>query len=324
MQNSRVTILISALFLLSCGGGDGSGGGTPPTTLPTPAPSPTPAPTASPTPTPVYDSFANPAGVFTVQLSTIRSSYVTQRGVQSGVELEYRLFGNSLGALSVKPDGGYDISYIPDQQNFSLSDLDPNLAFLSPAFRTFKKLDQALPDSRTRSDYLTIYRPDGGTTGRPFSYTTIGEWVTQTFDRKNDESQSTSLFFAGGARTPLSDMPKTGFASTIGPAFAIFAKTSGPPVASGSISFSTDFATGEVRYNLILNRTGFSSLELKGTTGLSSTPNRFSGTIADAKYSGQISGAFNGPKASEVAFTFVLRATDGEEIAGVAIGNGFR
>jgi hypothetical protein len=256
-----------------------------------------------------------------VQLSTTLNGYVTTKSVDTAIPTEFRQFGSSLGTLAIKSKDSYLISYGSDQQVFEQTDLRPDYQFISPAFRTFAKLGKSVTAGGTRDDYLTIYRPDGGTTARTFSYTTIGQWVVHLYSADFNRTEKKGYWFVGGSRTQVEDVPNSGIKSTIGPAHGSLIKN--VPIANldGTISYMVNFSTGEITYSLILNRTGFSSLELQGKSGLSSTRSRFSGPIAGGKYVGQISGALNGPQAREVGFTFLLQSDDGELIEGVAAGS---
>ncbi len=314
MAKSCVLLLLLSFQLSGCGSGSGSGNSAPVVIN-----SPSPTPTASATPSATYNSIANPTGTFDIPLSTVFAGYVGTN-VNTALRTEYRGFESTAAKLTISSIGTYSFAYPAYAQTFGPSDLNPNRTFLGPAFKTYEKLKLLQADGSEKNDTLVIYRPDGGsaTPPRAFTYTTVGQAVFKTFSANLSRSENVGIWFAGGVRTLSSDVPGSGVQSATGPATADLSRTIPVDALSGSLSCSTNFATGEARYQIILSSTSFPSTVLQGNAFLNANRTGFDGTISGGGYNGTISGAFNGPKAGELGVSFNLNDTSGNSISGVA------
>jgi hypothetical protein len=306
----RLSCSLAALALLgACGGG---GGGGP---LSTPLPPPPPPP-------PNYSSFAAQSGNQQVPLSGVVLSRIDTSPPS----------GHITGDTAVTPapfsDGRLEISYDAADNSYTVRDGTYSQEFLpadiritdgtnGPAFVNYVRN----PGTRN-SDYLSLYRPSGGGGDVALTYTTLAMStriaITDSADGKTTTTRTDAFWGMGGFETVASDMPRTGTASYLGVLRGF--SFDGPTTlnVSGQSRLTADFAAATVRAELFANRAGFSTLLLDGTGAIAAA--RFGGTITGGGFSGAFDGAFFGPSAAEIGFSFTTSDSAGRRIVGVGAG----
>lgn len=163
----------------------------------------------------------------------------------------------------------------------------------------------------TSSDVLTLIVPSNGS-GVPLSYTLIGAWNRYT------PTGSTNYLAVGGSPTLVSDMPKTGTAN-YNMGLGGNANSNGTIYnlnGNSTATFSANFGTGQITTALTLAGTplggaGVTPLGIfNGTGTITSGGPGFSGTLTGTPGNGIFSGAFFGPQALEVGFTYFISGTN--------------
>jgi hypothetical protein len=152
------------------------------------------------------------------------------------------------------------------------------------------------------------------------TYTTLAQWTRINHEQPSSSTattQSDTFWGVGGFSTLVSDMPRTGGASYLGPLRATYANGTYLEGVTGQARLIADFAAGTVKTDLFLNRTGFSTVA--GGTGTIQGA-RFSGNFNDGRYTGAFDGGFFGPQAAEMGLSFTISDTTGQQFAGVGAG----
>jgi hypothetical protein len=283
------SIMASSLFLSGCGGsGD-----------------------VASTPAPTYTKLANLSGNQTFQSAgisfTVANSqpfgYSSQK-YGSGVVIAYTASSDSFTLTA--PDGTTDTfsSTAPPPPGFSPP---PNTVVLFGSLSTF-----------------SITAPV--VNGVALSYTAIGNW------NRIQNGVQTLYFAVSGVPTIVSDMPRSGTAtyqtSVGGTAFALGGSTPRSLQANSTATFSANFGAGTVATTLNLVGAGLNQPPVdfgsySGTGTITSGGPGFSGTLASAasnpiSATGEFSGAFFGPQASEMGFGWYL--TGGIGAQGIITG----
>ncbi|MDE2597905.1 MAG: hypothetical protein KGL44_13605 [Sphingomonadales bacterium] len=283
---ARVSLLTLGVMLAGCGGGGGSGGV---------------ASTPTPTPPPVtYTKIVDMSGNRTFQTAGVSFS-PTGVGVTNG---SARNFGD-----------GTVVKYDAASDTYTLTAPTGETASFSPLTAqptTVANAQQWNVPTGTGRETLTLFVPSSST-GVVLSYTIFGTWQTIN----NTGGSSTARLAVGGVPTVASDMPRTGTASY---AAAIYgtAINNGIPYnlnASSKATFSTDFAAGTVATALDLaGKTSatapvFTIGTYNGTGTIISGGPGFSGSLTGSNASGQFTGAFFGPSALEMGYTFFMNGS---------------
>lgn len=275
--------MVLGLLLSGCGGGGGSGSGV------------------NSTPAPTYTKLANLTGNQTFQTAGINFT-VANGGVPfpyssqkfgSGVVIAYNAANDSFTLTA--PDGTVD--------TFSSATSSPPPGFVPP------------PNTVVffgNSGIFSVVTPV--VNGVPLSYTAIGSW-------NHFQGGFQSVYFAvSGVPTISSDMPKSGTA-TYQTAVGGTVYT-GPNIVyslqnSSTATFSANFGAGTVATTLNLSGTGLNGQlptdfgSYSGTGTITSGGPGFSGTLASVtgnpiSATGEFSGAFFGPQATEMGYAWYL------------------
>jgi len=294
MKSLKVAVATSLMALAGCGGDSGSGGGGGSVQIPQPNPTPTPAP--SPAPLPVYP------------LSDIFQDWRT-----AGPGAELRVFGTanvgdasrvvtssdatvSSGAIYAEigyksADNSASILYRGSTTSFSAQDVDSVGSWYKRYYRRKSAIDPS------ESFGFALY--DG------FKYLFM---ISQGISERVAPFKYTRRLVLGGARTLVSDMPKSGTAAYK----STFVSGLGELVfyeATVSVNYDTGLVEGrfmttqglpprpdEIRATLVL------------TGRMVNGENQFVGTITspDSAYYGQFIGELFGPKGAEVGALFSL------------------
>jgi hypothetical protein len=291
------SIMASSLFLSGCGGsGD-----------------------VASTPAPTYTKLANLSGNQTFQSAgvnfTVANSqpfgYSSQK-YGSGVVIAYTASSDSFTLTA--PDGTTDTfsSAAPPPPGFP----PPANAVLTPPTNTVVLF----------SGLGTFSITAPVVNGVALSYTAIGSW------NRIQNGVQTLHFAVSGVPTIVSDMPRSGTAtyqtSVGGTAFALGGSTPRSLQANSTATFSANFGAGTVETTLNLVGAGLNQLPVdfgsySGTGTITSGSPGFSGTLASAasnpiSATGEFSGAFFGPQASEMGFGWYL--TGGIAAQGITTG----
>lgn len=273
--------MVLGLLLSGCGGGSGGGSGV------------------NSTPAPTYTKLANLTGNQTFQTAGINFTvasgtpfpYSSQK-FGSGVVIAYNAANDSFTLTA--PDGTVD--------TFSSTTGSPPPGFVPP------------PNTVVlfgNSGLFSVTTPV--VNGVALSYTAMGSW-------NHIQSGIQSVYFAvSGVPTISSDMPKSGTATyqtAVGG--TVF---TGPGVIyslqnNSTASFSANFGAGTVATTLNLSGGGLNQQPVdfgsySGTGTITSGGPGFSGTLASVtgnpiSATGEFSGAFFGPQATEMGYAWYL------------------
>jgi hypothetical protein len=177
---------------------------------------------------------------------------------------------------------------------------------------------------------LSVLTPSASNSKISLSYTSFGVWQFDSADRTDIDPQINDFhFFYFGIPTPVSDLPRTGTGTYTGVAQGILFDPQAIYALDGSMSLSADFAAGSLGTTLALNGTSTTNglritiPTLTGAATISADKNSFVGalTTADNSFVGSLQGAFFGPAAQEVGYSFAINSPDLTRVGGgVAVG----
>lgn len=345
---SRLSLVLSASTVASCGGG---GAGT------TPPPSAIPPPAISPAPVTPNSSFPSQTDAKTFHSQHSRIVFRQTRSGDFEI-LHHDYFVDGRGILtpattvSFDPETGtYAIEGIGGAAEFAITDKNTryddiaNYGGSSPVVK-FDTYSAPSPEDKSKpyeEDILLLYtgkipRP---TVGRvddvELTYTKLAIWKHRVVGmiggpadtNGNIEQRSFSIF---GFETAQADIPVSGTASYDTFAIGTLVEPGAKPGRSltdlnGQVSFTVNFNEKTVATRLDLTRWtttngDFSFGSLSGT-GEFGGANVFSGTLTGigtlAEYEGRFVGEFFGPAAKEMGYTFSA-SQPGSSIAGAVIG----
>lgn len=267
---------LAALAMMLSGCGDGGVASTPP-------------PTSTPPPGASYTKIVDMSGDRTLQ-----SGGVQYNSAQSG-------FTNG---APVSFGSGPTIAYSAATDSYTLRASDGTVATFTPVDVVNPTPPGAALQYRktvgSTTDVFTIVVPQSGTV--TLSYLLVGSWI------HSDATGSTIRLGVAGSPTIASDMPRSGTATysggTGGTAVMNNAGQSLSP--SSTMTFSTNFGTGAVTTSLNLASAANNFGTFNGTGTVSSSGPGFSGTLSGANGGGLFSGAFFGPQALEMGYSWYL------------------
>lgn len=175
------------------------------------------------------------------------------------------------------------------------------------------------------SSQLTLYKPEGNAKlgSPPLSYTTLFAWGQSNYTNNSDGTETTAVsdivYGVGGFQTAGPDMPKTGSATYSGPVMGMHINGTEVEAVTGQAFLEANFGANTADARMLLNgATLGSTKEIVGSGSIDS--NKFNGTMSGAGYSGAYDGAFNGPRAKEMGYSFSLSESGGGRIIGVGGG----
>lgn len=331
---------IIALALSGCGGsGADTVQSTPPPPVavaptPAPAPAPTPAPTPAPGKTPISQEAAPPT-LPPVTSGTLVDALKTSADFRTGsteviydvgaqtVQSRNKAYGSST-SIRVYFDaasGKYIVSNIigtahrfPEGYNSSSG----------PPFASY---GQNAIDGVRR---LSILTPSPQNSKIALTYTSYGVWQFDSSDRSNIDPQiNDNHFFYFGIPTPVDGMPRTGSGDYTGVAQGVLFDPQSIYNLDGSMTLGANFATGAIGTTLTLRGTNTTNglliivPVLNGTATIGAGTNSFLGmlTTTDNSLAGSLQGAFFGPTAQEVGYSFAINSPDLSRVGGgVAVG----
>ncbi|MFM5918174.1 MAG: transferrin-binding protein-like solute binding protein [Novosphingobium sp.] len=285
------------LSLAACGGG--SVGSTP-----TPTPTPTPPPAT-------YTKLVDMSGDRTFQTGGVQYdadatgfSNGTAANFGSGTTVAYTQATDTY--LLTAPGGAVTASFSP--ANAQPPGPVPNV-------------QQWVKTSGTTTDVLTLIVPSNSS-GVTLSYTIIGTWGHIT------PAGQTYRISVGGAPTIATDMPKSGSANySLAIGGSANSNGTGYNLGNGNstATFTANFGTGAINTTLNLGgvangQTAVTSLgTFTGTGTITGSGPGYSGTLTGTSANGIFSGAFFGPQALEMGFTYYLK---GATFSAVGAGAG--
>ncbi|HEY0111846.1 MAG TPA: transferrin-binding protein-like solute binding protein, partial [Allosphingosinicella sp.] len=133
-------------------------------------------------------------------------------------------------------------------------------------------------------------------------------------------------FGLAGFRTLASDMPKSGTATYASPrtyAQAALSDATASRLLSGHATLTADFGTGNITTQLMLQAFSVPTSPFDTYTGsgsITSGTALFGGNIGNGILTGTFNGAFFGPAAKEMGYTFRMTNGAGDHLAGVVVG----
>jgi hypothetical protein len=177
---------------------------------------------------------------------------------------------------------------------------------------------------------LRILTPSPTNPKIALTYTSYGAWHFNSSDRSNIDPQVNDFhFFYFGIPTAVDAVPRTGLAHYAGVAEGVLFDRTRVVDLTGTASLDANFASSAISTTLILGgmdrSTGLLTVypDFQGSANIGAGENSFIGTITttDNSYVGSIQGAFFGPHAEEVGFSFGINSPDLTKIGGgVAVG----
>jgi hypothetical protein len=266
--------------------------------------------TPTPPPPPAYTKIADMTGDRTFETGGVQYATSTT-GISNATA---QAFGSGVTIAYTQATDSYRLT-APDSSTVTF---DPSnaVAPAAPNTQQWTKVSGPVRDDLS----LTVPTVDGVA----LSYTVVGAW--QHAD--SSTGQALTRLAVGGAPTLAADMPRTGtatYATETGGTALRF----GTPYALGghsSATFSADFARNTVTTSLTLAGTpqpGGTAVTsfgtFNGTGTIASTGPGFTGTFNGGSAIGAFSGAFFGPRALEMAYSWYLNGGD-FSAAGTAAG----
>ncbi len=251
------------------------------------------------TPAPTYTKLANLSGNQTFQSAAIHFTFANSQ---------------SAGYSSQKYGSGVVIAYTASSDSYTLTAPDGTTD-------TFSSTATPPPGFTPPPNTVVLFGGSGSfsvtapvVNGVALSYTAIGSW-------NHIQNGVQSLYFAvSGVPTIVSDMPKSGSAtyqtSLGGTAFAPGRSTPLSLQANSTATFSANFGAGTVATTLNLVGAGLNQPPVNfgsysGTGTITSGGPGFSGTLTSVagnqiSATGEFSGAFFGPQATEMGYAWYL------------------
>jgi hypothetical protein len=333
MQRGLVGVL-GALCVGGCGGGSGMQITPPPVaTVPTPTPTPTPAPTL----TPISQEAAPPA-LPPVVSGTLIDAIKTNADFRTG---STEVIDDAIAGTVSSRNKAYDLptsirvyfdatagKYIVSNIIGTAHRFPDGYSFYGgPGLTTY---GQNATDGGRRLNILT---PMVNNPKIALTYTSYGVWQFDSSDRRDIDPQINDYhFFYFGVPTSVDAMPRTGVASYSGLAEGVLfdLKTENTSYRlDGTMTLSADFAAATLNTQLALKGTNTSNgllitiPNLSGVATIGAGTNAFRGelTSTDASLAGSVQGAFFGPAAQEVGYSFAVNDPGLSRIGGgVAVG----
>jgi len=288
-----IVVTVALPMLLSaCGGGGGVA--STPTTPPTP-----PAPPAT------YTKLADLTGS-----NTFNTAGVAWQASSSGISGQTLVpFGNAVtvnydvnsGTYTINAPGGITGSFSP-------ANADP--------LGTGGNVQAYVKNTATGQQRLRVTQPSVG--GVPLSYMMLGTFL----DGSAGVSRSWSV--VGGMPTLATDMPKTGSATytTEGGGVVLSSGVQHNTTTASTASFSANFGTGALSTSVKLvaaPANGGAAVDFgtfNGTGTITSGTSAFTGAFTGTTGPG-FAGAFFGPQATEMGYTFNFKTDTIEAFGGV-------
>lgn len=322
MRQNRLSVLVSALALGSCGGGGGSD--TPISVVPGPTPAPVPTPTATPTPPPTftYSNFdLTHDRVFAGQVATASTlerytsdsaPFYTVESQQASLQTNREELEFAFGA-----DRSLVIRFGGEVVNFFAADVQNST--------TDAVIWKRVRSATMRGDAATLSRLPN------VQYIYNGfQAIDEDVREPNTASafRETTRYLLIGERTLEGDAPTAGTSS-----YSVMLNTTavgrnrggGFAVTNGVLMI--DHASGAVSARL----TAYQESYVTGTTPETATlvlagmltSSGISGTISspDSGYTGVFNGDIFGPRAIETGLVLTLSRADGVQVAGRIFGH---
>lgn len=287
---AQASALAMGLALAGCGAGNSGGLASTPTPTPPPA---------------SYTKIADMSGDRTFQTAGVRFVQTSSNSVT---------FPNTL------PLGNaVKVAYTAANDAYTLTATDGSTVSFEPTNVTASPAPNVLRWDRTAGpvhDTFTLTVPS--VDGIALSYTIVGSWLHSD---GTAPLQTLNRLAVGGAPTLAGDMPRTGIAAYSAALTGFAVRPGLAPFILGNSStatFSADFASNTVATSLVLagtpapNGTSVTTFgTFNGTGTISTTGPGFSGTLDSPDVSGAtggFAGAFFGPKAQELAYSWYATA----------------
>ena len=220
--------------------------------------------------------------------------------------------------------GGVKISY--DKASGAYTVRDPAYGFASPSLRrtgTSGIYDVHSRSSRGIVDEIRIYNPARAAAGAvPLTYVNFGMWT----HREGTPATTRQYAFVYGYPTSESAMPRSGTASyrtmVNGSSIAVGSHPQTREIG-GTASFNVDFAAGTVSTQLNLAYIGSGQPSIPTYSGSGSiSANQFGGSLTSSDYlfvGGSFAGAFFGPNAQEMGYSFGIMRHNWDPYAGAFV-----
>jgi hypothetical protein len=318
---------IIALALSGCGD---SGGGN---VQSAPSPPVAVAPTPPPSKTPISQEAAPPT-LPPVTTGTLVDALVTNADFRTGsTEVIYDVTAQTVQSRNKAYAAPSSIRVYFDSATgkYIVSNIIGTAHRFPDGFNTdsglpFTSYGQNATDGVRR---LSILTPSAQNPKIVLTYTSFGVWQFDSSDRGNIDPQINDYhFFYFGIPTPADGMPRTGTGDYTGVAQGVLFDPQATYSLDGSMTFGANFATGSIGTTLTLTGTsttnGLLTIPvLNGTAAIGASMTSFLGTLttADNSFVGSLQGAFFGPTAQEVGYSFAINSPDLTRVGGgVAVG----
>jgi hypothetical protein len=177
---------------------------------------------------------------------------------------------------------------------------------------------------------LSVLTPSDTNSTLALTYTSFGYWhFDSSHHDKIDPQIDDYHFFYFGIPTPADNLPRTGSASYSGLAQGVLFDPRATYMLDGTMTLDANFAASSIDTTLTLRGTNPSTSlliivpPLNGTAAIGAGTNAFRGelTTSDNSFVGSVQGAFFGPAAEEVGYSFGINSPDLTRIGGgVAVG----
>lgn len=271
-----------------------------------------------PPPPPVYTAFQDLTGVQNFASAGVRYSFAPVPSGGTGFTFrQVEALGSGVAVQYDTANG--DVTYTaPDGTS-----------------TTFTAANVVATQSTATSRVFNKSNPAGGVYGGSLSTPTVGGVALTytrlgTFFTNGTPAGLDGHTFVFGVQTLASDVPTTGTASYTGQAGGTAAlATGGAPVRVGGTSTLTaDFATGAITtaFSLAYSTAGVTTALdiLSGTGSIGANKPGFAGTlIGSGNVTGNFTGAFFGPQATEFGYDYIIGGTTAVGVGFTSVGAAF-
>ena len=318
--------VISALVLSSCGGSVQS---TPP-----PPVGSAPAPTPPPGKTPISQQTAPPT-LPAVTTGTLVDALSTSADFRTGsTEVIYDVAAQTVQSRNkaYSSTGSIRVYFDAPSEKYIVSNIIGTAhrfpdGYNSASGPPFAAYGQNATDGVRR---LSILTPSPLNSKIALTYTSYGVWQFDSSDRSNIDPQiNDNHYFYFGIPTPADGMPRTGSGNYTGVAQGVLFDPRAIYNLDGSMTLGANFATGAIGTTLTLSGTNTTNglliiiPVLNGTAAIGAGTNSFLGTLTTIgnSFVGSLQGAFFGPTAQEIGYSFAINSPDLTRVGGgVAVG----
>lgn len=312
-------VACSALALVGCGGSGGGSAGSGATGSTGSSPTPSPS---SPTPTPGTTGETKPtastAAFATGQILTVTGSTQTLSG------------GATTGRSVTGINGAFALGYNATSRTYTLTNEERTQTFAPATFFAetsppdyFPRVEFHSAGSAT-ADFLVFFKQANATPAIATNFSAYGAW--QHNDVQPAGTRVRLDYFVYGTPTPAASMPHSGTVTYRWSGTGNYAEDGRLYFTQSYNTMTVNFATGEVKTNIVLTGTDFLSNNFGGLIGVNYT-GTISGNAADgplsfsaATWSGNAHIVFFGPNAENVGIVYSAASPVVGTFNGAAVG----